>query len=456
MSSRKLAMAVAAAAMVVCSVMPAVAGARRNPRPRLHPARPHLGKRHKRSTSVSGCHLTLGAAPRTVTSGEAPELFGRLKCPSGAEVGQAVTVYGHSSGQPTKVLGTSTTQAGGFYTFVAPGPTTDTLYYASSAGATSATRAVRVAPAVTMHGPSEGKALLTGANHGGGVLFTGTVSPADTGAEVVLQREQAIAVEEWHTIQRGRLRAGGVYSFLHVFSIPGDANIRVVVRPHRKFSAFGASSPLSYVISQRQNPHLTLTATSTGAFTDPIFYSQPLTLQGVVAAGAGDSVTLEARSGKTGQFAPLATTTASSSGHYSFAQAPLQNTAYRTVAGGHHSAILFEGVKYILSPVAVPTSAQAGQTLVFTGTVTPFQAGHMVYLERQNANGGGFHIADKAALVAGTAGSGTFSISHRVFGAGKEVFRLKVPGDPANQGVASVPFTIEVTPGSAATLPTGP
>ena len=453
MSSRRLVVAVAAAVISTTAAIPAVAGARRGPAGRNHPARPHL-KRHKRSSSLSGCTLSLAAAPRTITSGETPELFGRLKCASGGEVGQTVTLFGHSTGQATRAIGTTTTQAAGYFAFVAPAPEADTLYYAGSAGATSPTRAVRVAPEVTLNGPSEGKALLTGV-HGGGVVFSGTVSPNDVGAEIVLQREQAIAVEEWHTIQRGRVGAHGLYAFVHVFSIPGEANIRVAVRPHRKFSAFGASSPLSYVISQRQNPLLTLSATSTNASSDPIFYSQSVTLQGVVAAGGGKPVMLEAHNAK-GQFAQIASTTANGSGHFSFAVTPLQNTAYRVIANGRHSAVVFEGVKYVLAAAPPPSSAQAGQTLTFTGTVTPFQAGHPVYLERQNANGGGFHVAEKGTLVAAANGSGTYSISHTVFGAGKQVFRVKVPGDPLNQGVATAPFTIEVTPSPAAALRTRP
>jgi hypothetical protein len=456
MSSRRLTVALAAAAIAATGAIPALAGARRGTGGKHRLASPHLGKRHKRSSSLGGCTLKLAVAPRAITSGETPQLFGRLKCPSGGEAGQTVTLFGHSSGQANKALGTATTQSGGYYAFVAPSPSADTLYYASAAGATSATRAVRVAPEVTLHGPSEGKALLTGVRRGGGVLFTGTVSPADAGAEVVLQREQAIAVEEWHPIQRGRVGAQGVYSFVHVFAIPGDANIRVAVRPHHKFSAFGASSPLSYVISQRENPRLTLSATTSSAFSDPIFYSQSVTLLGVVAGGAGTPVTLMAH-GANGAFAPVANTVANGSGHYSFSVTPLQDTAYKVLANnGRHSSVLFEGVKYLLTAAPPPSSAQAGQTLTFTGTVTPFQGGHAVYLERQNASGGGFHVADRGTLLPAANGSGTFSISHTVLGAGRQVFRIKVPGDPANQGVASAPFTIEVAPGPAVALGTIP
>ena len=259
------------------------------------------------------------------------------------------------------------------------------------------------------------------------------------------------AVEEWHPIQRGVVGGHGEYSFVHVFKIPGDANIRVVVRPHRRFSAFGASTPLSYVISQRQNPQLTLLATGSGSSSDPILFAQTVSLHGTLAGGGGQTITLQARS-KKGQFATVATTVANSGGSYSFPQAPQENTAYKVLGGGRHSAVLFEGVKYVLTAGVSAATVPAGQTLTFAGTVTPFREGHVVYLERQNANGGGYHVVDLGTLTAGPAGTGTYSITHAFFGMGKQILRIKVPGDPENEGVASAPFTIEVTPSPAAAL----
>ena len=452
MTVNRLAVALAALMMLVGLSIPALAGARGASGRRLT-ERHRLEKRHRRTASPAGCKLTMNAEPRTITNGESPQLFGRLRCPGAAEAAQTVTLYGHSIGEANKAVGTTTTDSLGYYGLVAPAPATDTLYYATAVGATSVTKAVRVAPQVTIHGPDETKALLTGKKSV--ATFSGTVSPNDVGAEVVLQREQSIAVEEWHPIQRGTVGGHGEYSFTHVFSVPGEANIRVIVRPHRRFSAFGASTPLSYVISQRENPLLTLVATGSGASSDPILFAQTVTLHGALAGGAGQSITLQARP-KKGQFATIATTTAGAGGQYSFTQAPQQNTAYRVLGGGRHSAVLFEGVKYALTAGVSAGTVQAGQPLSFGGTVTPFRAGHLVYLERQNANGGGFHVVQIGTLTPGPGASGTYSIAHTFFGMGKQVLRIKVPGDPANQGIASAPFTIEVTPSPAAALRTIP
>ena len=53
--------------------------------------------------------------------------------------------------------------------------------------------------------------------------------------------------------------------------------------------------------------------------------------------------------------------------------------------------------------------------------------------------------------VRSRAGS-TYSIAYTPFVAGAKKFRIKVPGDPENQGVASSTFEVTVTPAPAAAL----
>ncbi len=350
-------------------------------------------------------------------------------------------MYEHVAGAgPFQVLGTATTGAGGFYSIVAPNLTANSSFYAASVGGRSATRTVKVSPQVTLTGPAETAQIFTGRR--GAQTFSGVVSPADTGAEVVLQRESATANEEWGVIQRGIVGPGGAYFFTHVFGRPGDANLRVVVRAHRRLSVRGISNTLSYSISQRENPRLTIDTSA-----DPISYGQPVTLSGVVAGAASKPVTLMARS-KEGAFAPVATGTTDASGNYAFTQTPLQSTIYRVTSGGVHSSLLFEGVKYVLTAAVSATTVSSGQALTFSGTVTPARVGHVVYLERRNAFGGGFHVVDVATVAADS----TYVINHAIFGAGTEVFRVKVPGDPLNQAISSTPFSIDVTPAAPAAL----
>ena len=432
MRSFRFTSAIAAAATVLALAPAGASAAHNNQHVRLG----------KHANPTGHCRVTIFAEPHIVISGESAQIIGQLICPSGVVTSeQTVTVYEHVAGAgPFQVLGTATTGAGGFYSIVAPNLTANSTFYAATVAGRSATRAVKVSPQVTLKGPAETAQIFTGRR--GAQTFSGVVSPADTGAEVVLQRENATANEEWGVIQRGIVGPGGAYSFTHVFGRPGDANLRVVVRAHRRLSVRGVSNTLSYSISQHENPALTINTS-----TDPISYGQPVTLSGVVAGAVSKPVTLMARS-KEGAFAPVATSTTDASGNYTFTQTPLQSTIYRVTSGGVNSALLFEGVKYVLTASASATTVSSGQALTFAGTVTPARVGHVVYLERQNVFGGGFHVVDVATVAADS----TYTINHAIFGLGSEVFRVKIPGDPLNQAISSTPFSITVTPATPGAL----
>ncbi len=431
MRSFRLTSALAAAATAL-ALAPAGASAARN----------HQHALGKHASPAGHCRVTLFAEPHIVISGESAQIFGQLLCPAGVETsGQTLTVYDRTAGAGAfQVLGTPTTGPGGFYSIVAPSLTNNTLFYAAATSRRSVTRAVKVSPQVSIKGPDPKLPLFTGRTNA--VIFSGVVTPADTGAEVVLQRENATANEEWGVIQRGIVGPGGAYSFTHAFGRPGQANLRVVVRTHHRVSVRGISETLEYTISQRQNPRLTLDTSA-----DPISYGQPVTLNGVVAGAVNQPVTLMGRS-KEGAFAPVATSTTDATGKYSFTETPLQNTIYRVTSGKVSSALLSEGVKYVLTATVSANTVQSGQPLVFSGTVTPVHPGHTVYLERQNVFGGGFHVVD----VTTVAPDSTYAFNHVIFGAGKEIFRVKVPGDPSNQAIASTQFPIEVTPATPAAL----
>jgi hypothetical protein len=434
-SSRLLAALAAASALL----MLAASGASARP----------LGRRHE--GSVTGkCRISLFAEPHMITSGESVQVFGVLHCAgaaASATEGQTVTIYGQTVESPgLKVLGEATTVAGGYYSFVQTDVTTNTDLYASSLGARSATKKILVAPVVTVKGPSETAPLFTGFRSR--VTFEGSVAPEDTGAELVLQREDATSTEEWHVIQRGTVGSGGAYSITHVFAAPGDANLRVIVRPdrflrrHRAFSIRGVSNTLSYVISQRENPSLTINTTSYS-----IPYGSPVTLSGNLAVGAGKTVTLQSRTTGGSTFAPLATTTTGTGGEYKFVLTPPQTTLYKVTDGSVTSTILVEGVKYVLTAGISATTVQSGQPLTFAGAITPGTE-DVVYLERENSVGGGFHVVDVASVLA----NGTYSITDTVFGSGKAVFRVKAPGNPDNQQTSSTTFPVEITSASPSAL----
>ncbi|HYM56152.1 MAG TPA: hypothetical protein VES97_12385, partial [Solirubrobacteraceae bacterium] len=278
-------------------------------------ARGHRNAQPRNHAGLIGCRISAFAEPHVVTSGESVQVFGALNCIGGASTAsQTITVYEHSVGTPgIKVLGTATTGPGGFYSIIAPALTADSAFQARFLGARSANRVVKVAPQVTLGGPADGSQLLTGARTLSGVIrrgvtFTGTVTPADAGALVTLQRENATSNEEWRAIQRGVVGPGGTFSLTHVFVAPGDANIRVVVRKHMRFTIRGVSNTLSYEISQAENPKLTINTSA-----DPISYGQPVTISGVLAGGAGQKVTLLAHA-RGAAFAKVGEATANGSG----------------------------------------------------------------------------------------------------------------------------------------------
>lgn len=447
MRSNRLVLLLMAAAVSALALAPAGASARHGGRARVH------------VRATGPCHVRVQEPGAPIATGEKATIVGKLVCPGReAAGGKLVTLYGQSAPNPGFVsLGTATTESGGSsngaFAITTPPLETNTLVYATAEGAKSARRTIRVQAQVTPGPPTpaEGAQLFTKSGHGPGaarVKFAGTVSPLDKGARVVLQRENATANEEWRAIQFGTVAPDGTYLIEHDFVMPGDANIRVVVRPSG-INAPAASTPASYEISQRENPALKLESPA-----NPIGFGQSVTLNGVVAgAPAGTPVTLLAH-GKLAPFAPVATTTTGPGGVYEFTQMPQASTYYRVKSPSVNSAVLFEGVKYILTTAAPPSTGQVGQPLTFSGTVLPALSGHVVYLERQSSLRLGWHVIDVGTVgtPAKPGEAAPFSIVHAFGSPGPARLRLKIPGDPANQGVSGTPFEVNVTSAEASTL----
>lgn len=415
----------------------------------------HAGRRL--ASSSAGCKLTINAAPRIIENGESALVFGQLTCRSGSVANQTVTVTERPAMGAASTAGTATTDAAGNYQVTSPALSTNTRFSASALGAQSAERMVRVSPKVTLAGPPEGAELFTGAGpilakhvaaYRNRITFTGTVSPADAGAVVALQREEASGGDGWHRIGLGTVGAGGTFSIVHTFRFPGDASIRVVVGPFKRstnaINAVGASEPLSYEISQSQNPALTIVSSA-----EPVTTGQPVTISGTLAGPSGAGLTLWERPRLSRKYVVVGTATSGTAGAYAFApQTPAQSAFYKVTGAGKTSAVLYEGVRDVLEAKVSASTVQAGQPLTFTGTVSPAEPGHVVYLQIQNPLGIGFHVVE----VGTESGTGSFSIVHSPYIAGVKQFRIKVPGDPAYEGAASPVLTVNVTPAPAAAL----
>jgi hypothetical protein len=393
-----------------------------------------------RHLAAGDCRATLNVAPSPITSGEPVAAYGHLSCPSAIEYkNQKVTLYAGTAPSYT-VAGEGTTNEEGFYKIETAPLTANTVFHVVAGTAQSRRRSVKVAAQVTLTGPSEGTQLLAGRRAGGRsrVTFTGTVSPQDVGALVVLQRQNAATGNEWHRIGFSHVGLGGSFAVTHRFVVPGDADIRVLVRTPRR-NVPSPSNVLTYSISQAQNPALTINASA-----DPITFGQSLTITGTAAAYPNATVTLLAHTAHQGGFAPVAQVMTNGSGDYEFpAQSPVYSTFYEVQGNDVNSAVLYEDVRDALTAAVEPgTSIETGQTLTFSGSVTPDHTGHVIYLERQNAAGTGFHVVEVSTLSTGS----IYSIAHTIYTAGTDVFRVRIPGDPQNGGAVSPPFTIQVAP----------
>jgi hypothetical protein len=452
MRSPKFTPAVAAVISLLALLLPASASAR------------------KHSSRNGHCSIGITVAPRQIVAGEPVVIFGQLTCANPANAaGKEVVLYHHLLGVGGfSVVQTVTTDGTGFYSFAPADGVVETnrSYYVRSTGARSATKRLRVSAQVTLSGPPEGQ-LLTGFPNR--VTFTGTVSPADAGARVILQRQDATTGGDWRRIDSGMVEANGAFTIVHTFIVPGDANIRVLVRSQRR-NVPSLSNVLAYSISQAQNPALTIQASA-----DPIAFGETVAISGKLALGPNEPVTLLARTRRQHGFAAVAQVMTDASGAYTFPpQSPINSTFYRVsnvtpcvvapLHSGHRgrhvglgckgkgshisSAVLYEGVKDVLTAQASSPTVQAGQTVTFSGTVSPDHTNHVIYLERQNPHGSGFHVVQVSFVGAGSA----YSITHRFYDPGVKVLRVFIPGGPENQGAASPPFTITVTPAPASSL----
>jgi hypothetical protein len=426
MRSVKLIPSLAAAAMLL-ALTPAGASA--------------IGRPHKHPSPNGRCNVNIDVAPGRITSGDSVVVFGRLHCDRRSVAAQTVTLLERSAGSGFGPVQTTATDVRGFYEFTVASVLNNSSFFVRSHGAASGRRSVNAAAVVTLEGPPEGTQLFTGPAHK--VTFTGTVSPVDVGARVILQRQNALTGNEWHRIDLGFVSSTGTYSITHRFVVPGDANLRVLVRSGRRNIA-SPSNVLTYEISQAENPNFTIQASP-----NPITDGQSVTISGTVASAPKMPVTLEAHTARQHGFAPVVEVMTDSSGNYTFpAQSPINSTYYQVKGAGKRSAVLYEGVKDMLTAEVSQTTIQAGQKLTFSGTVTPDHTGHVIYLERQNASGMGFHVVKVATVLPGS----SYAITHTVYDPGTKVFRVKIPGGPENEGAASTPFTIVVTPAPAAAL----
>jgi hypothetical protein len=409
------------------------------------------GPSRRSATALGGCRISLQASSNQITAGETVGLLGSVACPTAAADTAAaatpITVEQRALGAgPSSfvAVGTATANADGTYEF-SPPPIDSNAIFRVRFGRRGAHTTVRVAPTITLDSPTavaQASTVHGQARASRRATFTGTVSPAKPGAVVVLQVAYSSDGEQWRSVAIGHVGADGSYSIAHGFRTPGELTIRTVVHPGR-LNTPAASEPIGYEVSQPQNPQLTLQTSA-----DPISSGQTATLSGIAAGAVNQPVTLLARTGH-GAFAAIAQTTTDSAGNYSFTQAPSANTSYRVSDATDTSTTLFEGVRYALTLASMPTEWQTGQQVTFAGTVAPSAAGKVVYLQRRNSSGIGFHDVASATVAADL----SYAIARTFYHPGAQVMRVRVPAGVENQATASEPVTLQIAAAPAAPEP---
>lgn len=395
-----------------------------------------LAHRHHRSREA--CRIGMHVAPHHTTAGEPIVIFGRLRCAGGGEEGRAVRLFHHLAGaRGFSYAQSATTGTSGYYEISRADGVVEASrsFFVVSGGARSRVQRVRVGAQVTLSGPAEGSQLLTGKPNE--VTFTGTVKPADAGARVVLQRQTAENGQSWHRIGMTTVTNAGTFTLPHAFIVPGDASIRALLRSHGR-NAPSASNVIAYEVSQAQNSALGIQASA-----DPILVGQAVTITGRLAGGAtGTPVQLLARS-RHSRYSALAETTTNAAGEYALApQSPLHSTFYEVRAGGQTSAVLFEGIHYLINAEVPASTVQQGLPLRISGSVVPEHMGHVIYLQAQSASGTAFHVIQIGFVGAGS----TYVLAHRFYVPGDQTLRVVIPGGPQNEGAISQTFTVGVTP----------
>ncbi len=389
------------------------------------------------------CRASIAAGSEQLASGEPVTLSGTLTCPTGVSAAdQQLVVYERQDGAGAHgfaILATVSTEADGSYSIVSGALSADTTFQVRE-GRRRERTVVKVAPLVTLAVAAPPAQVSTVGDHALSAkrvrpTFTGTVTPADTGALVALQVADPGSSEHWRTVAIGHVDADGSYAIAHTFRTPGEASVRTVVHTGAQ-NATAVSEAVSYEVAQPQNSQLTIQTSA-----DPLVYGQTVTISGVAAGTPSQPVKLLART-QAGTFVVLAEGTTDESGNYTFEQAPLASTEYAVTDAATRSTTLFEGVGFALVPAPTPPSASVGQQLTFSGTLTSAPPGQVVYLERGYASGSGFHILEVGAVSAAS----EYTFAHSFDSAGTVVLRIRVPGDAQHQASTSAPFIVTVTP----------
>lgn len=390
--------------------------------------------------------LTIRAVPRHILAGETVLIYGHLAGPGNGNA--LIRLYHRVNPHAAYTLiSTTHTDSTGEYEFVRPDGVVDTnrSWFVRGPDATHSRTVYEAVQALVSI-----SADTTAADTRHPVVFTGTVSPAHRFERVLLQRRNGNG-DDWHTIAGDFTGGDSTYRLTHRWSIPGEYELRTVFVGDRR-NVRSYSDSVTVTVEQAQRPYFTITSSS-----PVINYGDTTTISGVLdklgtsTPDASVPVTLLERPAGSSGWTAIATQPTASDGGYSFTERPQQNTRYEvrvTLTAKRHTAALFEAVRDAVKATPSATSAPAGSTITFSGTVLPGQSGTIVYLQRLGKDGD-WHTIEVGRLNAGSA----YSIAWTLGDVGTQTFRTKVLANGHNAGGASAPMPITVTAPQPSSLP---
>ncbi|MGA2929867.1 MAG: hypothetical protein ABSG43_28555 [Solirubrobacteraceae bacterium] len=410
--------------------------------------------------------LTIAAVPTHIITGDPVLIYGRLQGPDSG--GQTVVLFHRVNPSPVFTqIGVTTTNANGYYEFTRAEDVVLTnrswFVRAPSLPGNIHSRTVRerVAAAVSIGAFTQtGAATVTGdTTHP--IVFAGHVDPVvvHVGEQVLLQQQEGISADDWHTIDRGVIGAGSDYSISHRFAIAGERDLRVLFRGDVR-NTEAVSDTLTVTIQQTQNPTFTINTSAPviddhGSATISGVLYMPASTTTSPVPDPNVSITLMARQ-PGGTFQAIDHGTTGADGSYSFAVSPDVNTAY-VVATTYappairHSTALFEAVRDLVTLTPSATSVTVGQLVTFTGLVTPDKAGDQVYLQLLGKDGD-FHNVGLAFVSSTSA----YQFRWRFGTPGTYELRTLISGDDVNASGHSSAVTESVSLPPVAALPTAP
>jgi hypothetical protein len=390
--------------------------------------------------------VTIDATPNPIIAGDPVLIYGQLNLANRAN--QTIRLYHRINPAPFfTLIGVTKTNAQGFYQFTRAEDVvlTNRSWYVRGPDATHSR---------TVHELVAAEVSLTATQTTGDtlhpLLFTGHVTPGHRGQRVYLQAQKGSS-DDWTTLKSVRLGAGSGYSVAYRWRIPGERDIRVLL-PRDARNTAAASTPLAVTIQQTQVADFTINSSS------PIItIGQPATITGTLdEAGtstgeSNTSVTLWAGPTVRGPFKSIQSVITGSDGSYSFTEQPSSNQVYfvrTTIPPFRHTSKLFEGVQDTVTLSSSADAATVGGTVTFTGSITPDQAGHVVYLERLGKDGD-WHLVE--VRIVGS--SSDFEFGWTFGTTGVKTFRARITGDGQNVGGASAPVSVNVSPAPVSSLP---